>query len=76
MDNEAVSFEGRFGGTPIRCISRPAPCWRSMRGRTARGMVFELEPPVDDDEEGRSRMVIRPETSRRGQRSPGLKVVK
>jgi stringent starvation protein B len=27
MDNEAVSFEGRFGGVPTRCMCRMARSW-------------------------------------------------
>lgn len=51
MDNEAVSFEGRFGGVSH---SLYVPCG-AILGIYARengqGMVFELEPPLDDEDD-------------------------
>jgi stringent starvation protein B len=65
MDNEAVSFEGRFGGVPHTLYVPIARSWVSMPGRMA-GMVFDLESPMEDDE-GSSRMTIfrHPTASRR-----------
>ncbi|MEE4744144.1 ClpXP protease specificity-enhancing factor [Pseudomonas alliivorans] len=51
MDNEAVSFEGRFGGVP-HTLYVPV---RAILGIYARengqGMVFDLEPSLEEDEE-------------------------
>ena len=51
MDNEAVSFEGRFGGVSH---SLYVPCG-AILGIYARengqGMVFELEPPLGDEDD-------------------------
>ncbi len=52
MDNEAVSFEERFGGT-AHLLYIPSGAMLAIYAReNGQGMVFELEPPVDDDEEG------------------------
>lgn len=52
MDNEAVSFEGRCGGT-AHSLYIPSGAMLAIYAReNGQGMVFELEPPVDDDEEG------------------------
>ncbi len=49
MDNEAVSFEGRFGGV-AHSLFIPAGAMLAIYAReNGQGMVFELEPPVDDD---------------------------
>ncbi|MEG0968815.1 MAG: ClpXP protease specificity-enhancing factor [Pseudomonas sp.] len=52
MDNEAVSFEGRFGGV-AHTLFVPAGAILGIYAReNGQGMVFELEPPLlDDDEE-------------------------
>ncbi len=50
MDNEAVSFEGRFGGVS-HTLYVPAGAILGIYAReNGQGMVFELEPPVMDDE--------------------------
>ncbi len=50
MDNEAVSFEGRFGGV-AHTLYIPAPAIMAIYAReNGQGMVFDLEPPVVDDE--------------------------
>lgn len=50
MDNEAVSFEGRFGGVP-HSLFIPAGAMLAIYAReNGQGMVFELEPPVDEDD--------------------------
>ncbi|MFK3772885.1 ClpXP protease specificity-enhancing factor [Pseudomonas sp. NPDC089406] len=49
MDNEAVSFEGRFGGV-AHSLYVPAGAIMGIYAReNGQGMVFELEPPQDDD---------------------------
>lgn len=52
MDNEAVSFEGRFGGV-AHTLFVPAGAILGIYAReNGQGMVFELEPPLlDEDEE-------------------------
>lgn len=51
MDNEAVSFEGRFGGV-AHTLYIPAPAIMAIYAReNGQGMVFDLEPPVVDDED-------------------------
>lgn len=75
MDNEAVSFEGRFGGV-AQSLYIPSQAVMAVYAReNGQGMVFDLEPPVpaDDDElqeDGPSDEPPRP-TGR-----PSLKVVK
>lgn len=54
MDNEAVSFEGRFGGV-AHTLYVPAGAILGIYAReNGQGMVFELDPPLseDDDLEG------------------------
>ncbi|MGH8381829.1 ClpXP protease specificity-enhancing factor [Pseudomonas sp.] len=52
MDNDAVSFEGRFGGV-AHTLFVPAGAILGIYAReNGQGMVFEFEPPLlDDDEE-------------------------
>ncbi|MDA7085248.1 ClpXP protease specificity-enhancing factor [Pseudomonas sp. SA3-5] len=52
MDNEAVSFEGRFGGTPHSLYVPAAAILAIYARENGQGMVFDLEPPVPDDDEG------------------------
>ncbi|MEK1904528.1 MAG: ClpXP protease specificity-enhancing factor [Pseudomonas sp.] len=52
MDNEAVSFEGRFGGV-AHSLFIPAGAMLAIYAReNGQGMVFELEPPIDDEIDG------------------------
>ena len=52
MDNEAVSFEGRFGGV-AHSLYIPAAAVLAIYAReNGQGMVFDLEPPVPDDDDG------------------------
>lgn len=51
MDNDAVSFEGRFGGTPHSLYVPAAAILAIYARENGQGMVFDLEPPVPDDEE-------------------------
>ncbi|WP_439859601.1 ClpXP protease specificity-enhancing factor [Pseudomonas sp. MBLB4136] len=51
MDNEAVSFEGRFGGV-AHSLYIPSGAVLAIYAReNGQGMVFDLEPPVPDDED-------------------------
>ncbi|PSS56593.1 ClpXP protease specificity-enhancing factor [Pseudomonas sp. BBP2017] len=51
MDNDAVSFEGRFGGV-AHTLFVPAGAILGIYAReNGQGMVFELEPPVLEDDE-------------------------
>jgi stringent starvation protein B len=52
MDNDAVSFEGRFGGAPHSLYVPTAAILAIYARENGQGMVFDLEPPVPDDEEG------------------------
>ncbi len=50
MDNEAVSFEGRFGGV-AHILYIPTGAMLAIYAReNGQGMVFELEPPVEGEE--------------------------
>ncbi|MBO3277611.1 ClpXP protease specificity-enhancing factor [Pseudomonas schmalbachii] len=74
MDNEAVSFEGRFGGV-AQSLYIPSQAVMAVYAReNGQGMVFDLEPPVptDDDlsDDGPSDEPPRPSGR------PSLKVVK
>jgi stringent starvation protein B len=51
MDNDAVSFEGRFGGAPYSLYVPTAAILAIYARENGQGMVFDLEPPVPDDEE-------------------------
>ena len=51
MDNEAVSFEGRFGGVP-HTLYVPIPAIMGIYAReNGQGMVFDLEEPLEADDE-------------------------
>lgn len=51
MDNEAVSFEGRFGGV-AHTLYVPAGAILGIYAReNGQGMVFELEPPLMEDDD-------------------------
>jgi stringent starvation protein B len=45
MDNQAVSFEGRFGGVPQRLYLPVAAIMAIYARENGQGMVFELEQP-------------------------------
>ncbi|HEY1026407.1 MAG TPA: ClpXP protease specificity-enhancing factor [Pseudomonas sp.] len=52
MDNQAVSFEGRFGGV-AHTLYIPAAAILAIYAReNGQGMVFDMEPPVAGDPEG------------------------
>ena len=50
MDNEAVSFEGRFSGVAHSLFVPVGAILGIYARENGQGMVFELEPPVDDEE--------------------------
>ena len=51
MDNEAVSFEGRFGGVP-HTLYVPIPAIMGIYAReNGEGMVFDLEEHLGGDDE-------------------------
>src|ERR1700712_456957 len=49
MDNDAVSFEGRFGGVPHSLFVPVAAVMGIYARENGQGMVFELEAPMDED---------------------------
>lgn len=51
MDNEAVSFEGRFGGVPHTLYVPIAAVLAIYAKENGQGMVFEIEPPVANEGE-------------------------
>ncbi|SDS08315.1 stringent starvation protein B [Pseudomonas asplenii] len=74
MDNEAVSFEGRFGGV-AHTLYVPIGAILGIYAReNGQGMVFDLESPLEDEEEVESDD-DGPEPPRPSGR-PSLKVVK
>ncbi|MDZ5605086.1 ClpXP protease specificity-enhancing factor [Pseudomonas sp. RP23018S] len=51
MDNQAVSFEGRFGGVP-HSLYVPIGALLGIYAReNGQGMVFELEPSMEEDDD-------------------------
>ncbi|WP_263142326.1 ClpXP protease specificity-enhancing factor [Pseudomonas sp. RIT-PI-AD] len=51
MDNEAVSFEGRFGGVAHSLYIPTAALMAIYARENGQGMVFDLEPPVAGEDE-------------------------
>ena len=51
MDNDAVSFEGRFGGVAHTLYVPSAAILGIYARENGQGMVFELEPPLMDSDE-------------------------
>lgn len=51
MDNDAVSFEGRFGGVPHSLYVPSAAILAIYARENGQGMVFDLEPPLDGEPE-------------------------
>jgi stringent starvation protein B len=51
MDNDAVSFEGRFGGVPHSLFVPIGAILGIYARENGQGMVFDLEPAVVDDDE-------------------------
>lgn len=52
MDNEAVSFEGRFAGVPQSLFIPTAAVLAVYARENGQGMVFDLESSAVDDEDG------------------------
>jgi len=84
MDNDAVSFEGRFGGV-AHTLFVPAGAILGIYAReNGQGMVFELEPPVLEDDEYEEDETVEPDDDGppaggqppRPTGRPSLKVVK
>ncbi|MCQ2994494.1 MULTISPECIES: ClpXP protease specificity-enhancing factor [Pseudomonas] len=50
MDNDAVSFEGRFGGVPHTLYVPVGAILGIYARENGQGMVFELEPPFEDED--------------------------
>ena len=50
MDNEAVSFEGRFGGVPHTLYVPIAAILGVYARENGQGMVFDLEEPLEADD--------------------------
>ena len=50
MDNEAVSFEGRFGGVPHTLFVPISAILGIYARENGQGMVFELEAPLEGDD--------------------------
>jgi stringent starvation protein B len=50
MDNEALSFEGRFGGVAHHLYIPAAAVLAIYARENGQGMVFDLEPPVFDED--------------------------
>ncbi|TYP63292.1 ClpXP protease specificity-enhancing factor [Stutzerimonas stutzeri] len=49
MDNQAISFEGRFGGVPHSLHVPSAAIMAIYARENGQGMVFEVEPTPPDD---------------------------
>ena len=51
MDNDAVSFEGRFGGVPHTLYVPMSAILGVYARENGQGMVFDLEETLEDDDE-------------------------
>lgn len=77
MDNEAVSFEGRFGGVPHTLYVPIAAILGIYARENGQGMVFELDDSLESDDEVEQDDVPPPGTEPpRPSGRPSLKVVK
>ncbi|HWV10194.1 MULTISPECIES: ClpXP protease specificity-enhancing factor [unclassified Pseudomonas] len=76
MDNEAVSFEGRFGGVAHSLFIPTSAVLAIYARENGQGMVFDLEPPVVDEEEGDDDQGPPDDEPPRPSGRPSLKVVK
>lgn len=72
MDNEAVSFEGRFGGVSHSLYVPAAAVMAIYARENGQGMVFETEPTAPEDGPGSAPEGDSPRPAGR----PSLKVVK
>ena len=77
MDNDAVSFEGRFGGVPHTLYVPIAAILGIYARENGQGMVFELETPLDGEDEFEAEDELPPDDEPpRPSGRPSLKVVK
>ncbi|WP_260961596.1 ClpXP protease specificity-enhancing factor [Pseudomonas citri] len=78
MDNDAVSFEGRFGGVPHTLYVPIAAILGIYARENGQGMVFELEAPLDGEDEYEADDDLPPPDDEppRPSGRPSLKVVK
>ncbi|MCY1285974.1 Stringent starvation protein B [compost metagenome] len=76
MDNEAVSFEGRFGGVAHSLYIPSAAVMAIYARENGQGMVFDLEPPTDDGGGPSDSPPAETGGSSRSAGRPSLKVVK
>ena len=51
IDNEAICFEGRFGGVPHTLYVPIGAILGIYARENGQGMVFDMEPPFEDGEE-------------------------
>ena len=84
MDNDAVSFDGRFGGVSHTLFVPSGAILGIYARENGQGMVFDLEPPVLDEEDAEFEEVVEPDDEvpppdgqpPRPSGRPSLKVVK
>lgn len=78
MDNEAVSFDGRFGGVPHTLYVPAAAILGIYARENGQGMMFDLEEAFDEDDEIESDDDCSPPDPEppRPSGRPSLKVVK
>ena len=78
VDNDAVSFEGRFGGVPHTLYVPIAAILGIYARENGQGMVFDLESPVEGEEEFEPEDDLPPPDNEppRPSGRPSLKVVK
>jgi stringent starvation protein B len=78
MDNDVVTFEGRFGGVPHSLYVPIGAILGIYARENGQGMVFDLESPMDDEEEIETDDDLPPPDSEppRPTGRPSLKVVK
>lgn len=76
MDNDAVSFEGRFGGVPHSLYVPCAAVLAVYARENGQGMVFEIDAPEVDPEEGPDDEGPAPSAPPKASGRPSLKVVK
>jgi len=78
MDNDVVTFEGRFGGVPHSLHVPVAAILGIYARENGQGMVFDLESPLDEEDDIESDDDLPPPDSEppRPSGRPSLKVVK
>jgi len=75
MDNEAVSFNGRFGGVAYNLYVPVSAILAIYARENGQGMVFDNEPSPPDDQ-GPDNGSSKPEAPKPAPARPSLKVVK